>query len=196
MTAAKSLARLLSEVRSCRVCEPVLPLGARPVVQVGSRARIVVVGQAPGTKVHESGIPWDDASGDHLREWMALDRDAFYDPDHVALIPMGFCYPGKRAGGDAPPRRECAPLWHEALLNALQRHPLIVLAGQYAHAHYLASTRKKTLTDTVRDFRNHLPRYLPLPHPSWRSKLWMKKNPWFELELLPVLRTEIRSRLP
>lgn len=186
------LTDLLARVNGCRLCEEHLPLGPRPVVQVGAEARVVIIGQAPGTKVHESGVPWDDPSGDHLREWLAVDRDLFYDPDQIALIPMGFCYPGKRAGGDAPPRPECAPKWHAELLAELADDALLVLAGMYAQKYYLPD-REATLTETVRNFQAYLPRALPLPHPSWRSKHWMQNNPWFEADVLPTLRELVSS---
>ncbi len=189
------LDQLLPRIRSCRECEAHLPLGPRPVVRAEEGARILVVGQAPGTKVHESGVPWDDASGDHLREWLELDKEVFYDASRIAIAPMGFCYPGKRKGGDAPPRKECAPLWHAPLIDALPSLELIVLSGQYALAYYLRAGRKKNLTETVRAFRDHLPRYFALPHPSWRSKPWMKKNPWFETDVLPELRKRVKALL-
>ena len=187
--------RLLRDISACRVCEKHLPLGPRPVVQVGKKARIVIVGQAPGTKVHESGKPWEDASGDHLREWLSIDAGDFYDAEKVALMPMGFCYPGKSKGGDAPPRPECAPLWHTRLLNQLPADVLIVLVGQYAHRYYLATSKKATLTETVKSFQSYLPKYFALPHPSWRSKIWMKKNAWFAKEVLPCLRDLVSKRL-
>lgn len=190
-----SLDEVLEQVRACRVCEAYLPLGPRPVVQIGERARIVIVGQAPGTKVHQSGIPWRDASGDHLREWMAVDNEQFYDRQSIALVPMGFCYPGAGNGGDAPPRPECAPLWHPELLGRLAEDVLMILVGQYAIKHYLGPRRAKTLTETVRAFDTYLPRFFPLPHSSWRSKLWMKKNEWFERDVLPALRQTIWNRL-
>lgn len=173
----KKLNTLLAEVRGCRVCEDHLPLGPRPVVQLASEARLLIVGQAPGTRVHETGVPWDDPSGDHLREWMGVGKDTFYDPDKIALLPMGFCYPGKAKGGDAPPRPECAPLWHAPLKDAAPRVQHVLLTGQYAHAYYLGTTKKKTLTETVRAFEEYLPEFFALPHPSWRSKGWMKKEP-------------------
>jgi uracil-DNA glycosylase len=182
-----TLETLLAEVRGCQVCEG-LPLGPRPVVQVGANARVVLIGQAPGTRVHASGVPWDDPSGDHLREWLGVDRATFYNPDRFAILPMGFCYPGKKKGGDAPPRPECAPLWHARLLGELPKERLLVLIGQYAQAHYLGPRRKRTLTETVRAWTDYLPGAIPLPHPSWRSKLWMKKNPWFADAVLPELR--------
>ena len=150
---------------------------------------------AHATKVHETGIPWDDPSGDHLRECLRVSREAFYDPSSFALVPMGFCYPGKAKSGDAPPRPECAPQWHERVLDAMAPDPLLLLCGQYAQAHYLGASRKKSLTETVRSFADFGPRTIPLPHPSWRSRIWMKKNPWFEAKLLPVLRRRVKKRL-
>ena len=189
------LAEILKRIRRCRECEPHLPLGPRPIVQAGIGARILIIGQAPGTKVHETGVPWDDPSGDHLRQWMGIDKDVFYDGEQIALMPMGFCYPGKKKGGDAPPRPECAPLWHSSLIDAMPALKHLVLTGQYAHAYYLGTARKKLLTDTVRAFDEYMPRYLVLPHPSWRSKIWMKKNPWFEKNVLPKLRRAVMTAL-
>lgn len=185
---------LLAEIRACRVCEAGLPLGPRPVVVANPSARILIIGQAPGTKVHESGIPWNDRSGDTLRGWLEMDKDAFYDPEKVAIMPMGFCYPGVLPkGGDAPPRPECAPLWHGRLRAELPNIKLTLLAGMYAQAEYLGKTRKKTLTATVEAWREYGPEVMPLPHPSWRSGNLLRKNPWFEAELLPDLRTRVRD---
>ena len=192
---APDLTRLLDDIRECTVCEAHLPLGPRPVVQVAASAKIVIIGQAPGTKVHASGIPWDDASGDHLRLWLNISKDTFYDAKQVAIVPMGFCYPGKKSGGDAPPRPECAPLWHDQILSRLPEDRLLILAGMYAQKAYLGSTRKRTLTKTVEAYEDYLPNAFPLPHPAWRSKLWMKKNPWFEATVLPVLQTMVAGRL-
>ncbi len=185
----EALGPLLSAVRACRHC-PDLPLGPRPIVQISRSARCVIIGQAPGSRVHESGVPWDDASGDHLREWLSVDTRTFYDARRFAFIPMGFCYPGKGKGsrGDLPPRPECAPLWHDRLLRQLPTNAIVVLVGQYAQAHYLGARRKPSLTATVQAFEEYLPRFFPLPHPSWRSKTWMSKNPWFAARVLPGLR--------
>jgi len=188
------LPTLLMEIRACRVCEGVLPLGPRPIVQWKEKPSLVIIGQAPGTRVHESGVPWDDDSGDHLRSWLGMSPSEFYDPTLVGIMPMGFCYPGRKKGGDAPPDPRCAPLWHERLLEHSQEGALVLLVGQYAQKHYLGARRKKSLTETVENYSEYLPSALPLPHPSWRSKIWMKKNPWFEEELLPRLRREILSR--
>jgi uracil-DNA glycosylase len=189
------LPTLLAEARACTLCAPHLPHPPRPVLRVGAGARIVIVGQAPGAKVHESGVAWQDDSGDHLREWLQVDRATFDDPSAFAILPMGFCWPGRRAGGDLPPRPECAPTWHDRLLTAMPRLELYLLVGQYAQARYLAGRGKPSLTETVRSFADYLPKHIPLPHPSWRSKIWMKKNPWFERTLLPVLRRRVREAL-
>lgn len=189
-----ALETLLKEIRACRVCDADLPLGPRPVVVANPAARILVIGQAPGTRVHETGVPWNDKSGDRLREWLDLDKDAFYDPKKVAIMPMGFCYPGVLPkGGDAPPRPECAPLWHERLLTQLPNIQLTVLAGMYAQAYYLGKARKKTLTATVEAWREFGPAVIPTPHPSWRSTNFPRRNPWFDTDLLPVLRDRVRD---
>ena len=187
---------LLRQIRACRICEAHLPLGPRPVVRAKPSARICIVGQAPGTRVHESGIPWNDPSGDRLRDWLAIGRDTFYDEARFAIVPMGFCYPGRASsGGDNPPRPECAPEWHRPLLELLPNIELTILAGQYGQRYYLGKTRKKTLTETVTAWRDYLPDFLPTPHPSWRTTGWQKRNPWFEAELLPVLRERVRGLL-
>jgi uracil-DNA glycosylase len=186
---------LHAEIAACRICADHLPHGPRPVVQFSPTAHLVIIGQAPGSKVHASGVPWDDDSGDRLRDWTGLNKGVFYDPARVALVPMGFCYPGKRKGGDAPPRKECAPQWHGRVLNALPMDRLTLLVGTYAQAHYLPEARRLSMTERIRRFGEFLPRFFPLPHPAWRSRIWMKKNPWFEEEVLPVLRTQVRSAL-
>ena len=185
---------LLVEVRACRLCEAHLPLGPNPVVRARPGARILVIGQAPGTRVHATGIPWNDPSGDRLRDWMGLDRDTFYDDSRIAIMPMGFCYPGKGKSGDLPPRKECAPAWHEKILGHLPDIELVLLIGSYAQAYYLQD-RHKTLTERVRAWRDCLPRALPLVHPSPRNRLWLKKNPWFEVELVPFLRQRVQALL-
>ncbi len=191
-----SLALLLAEARACRVCAAHLPLGPRPVLRAAPSARLLIVGQAPGTKVHETGIPWNDRSGDRLRDWLGIDRDRFYDERRIAIIPMGFCYPGvDNSGGDRPPRPECAPLWHPRLLALLPHIELTLLVGGYAQARYLAGRRRATLTQTVGAFRDYLPGFIPLPHPSWRNTGWLRRHPWFEAELLPVLRARLRPLL-
>jgi uracil-DNA glycosylase len=186
-----ALAALLEEVRACRLCAAQLPLGPRPVLRASASARLLVVGQAPGTRVHASGIPWDDASGKRLREWLGVDAATFYDETRVAIVPMGFCYPGKGASGDLPPRPECRQTWHPRLLPLLPRIEFTLLIGQYAQAHFLGARRKASLTDTVRAWREYQPVYLPLPHPSPRNVGWFKANPWFAAEVLPALRERV-----
>lgn len=193
MASARELARLLKEVRACRACEAHLPLGPRPTLRASVTARLMVVGQAPGTRVHETGIPFNDPSGDTLRAWMGVDRDTFYDESRIAIVPTGFCYPGRKGSGDAPPRPECAPLWHAPILARMPRVETILLVGAYAQAHYLGHAREKTLAATVGRYRDFLPRFLPMPHPSPRNKLWLKKNPWFEGEVVPVLKRRVRE---
>ena len=188
-----TLAALLAEVRACRVCEAYLPLGPRPVLQAGAAARILIVGQAPGARVHASGIPWDDPSGVRLRAWMGIAAAHFYDPARVALVPMGFCYPGRGVSGDLPPRPECAPLWQQALLERLPRIELTLLVGAYAQAHHLRSAGHASVTQTMRHWRSHAPAVIPLPHPSPRNIAWFKANPWFDDELLPVLQQSVRK---
>ena len=188
-----TLAKLLTDVRQCRACEKYLPLGPRPVLQVGEGARILIVGQAPGTRVHATGIPWNDPSGERLRSWMGIDSDRFYDASQIAIIPMGYCYPGRGKGGDLPPRRECADLWLDLLLAKLPKIKLTLLIGQYAQRHFLERRRKSSLTETVRAWREYVPDYLPLPHPSPRNTAWFQRNPWFDLELLPELRSRIKA---
>lgn len=186
---------LLKEIRACRVCAEHLPLGPRPVLRVSPAARLLIVGQAPGTKVHESGIPWNDASGRRLREWLGVSDEAFYDETRIAIMPMGLCYPGRdKNGGDNPPRPECAPLWHPRVLPHLTQIGLTVLIGGYAQKRFLGAAAGG-VRDTVERWRDHLPRYLPLPHPSWRTLSWEKKNPWFGEELLPEARRLIRDSL-
>lgn len=191
----RNLPELLQAVRACRVCEAHLPLGPRPVLQAGAGARILVVGQAPGARVHASGVPWDDASGNRLRAWMGVDEATFYDAEQIALIPMGLCYPGRGASGDLPPRPECAPLWMDALLAKLPRIELTLLIGQYAQRRFLGARRQRSLTETLRQFRDYGPELLPLPHPSPRNTPWFQAHPWIELELLPTLRLRVRQLL-
>jgi uracil-DNA glycosylase len=193
---AETLDALLTRIRACAVCEAQLPLGPRPVLRASETARILIVGQAPGTKVHESGIPWNDPSGDRLREWLDLDKDTFYDETRIAIVPSGFCYPGRyERGGDLPPRPECAPLWHDPLRARMPEIAVTLLVGQYAQWHYLGKRRGKTLTETVMRWRDFAPDYFPTPHPSWRSTNWLRKNPWFEAEALPDLRARVHALL-
>jgi len=186
---------LHDEITACTLCRDYLPHGVRPVVSFSPTARLLIVGQAPGSKVHESGIPWDDASGDRLREWTGLTREQMYDPAQVALVPMGFCYPGKASGGDKPPRKECAPQWHERVLAELPADRLTLLVGTYAQARYLPEARALSMTERVRRFEDFLPHFFPLPHPAWRSTIWMRKHPWFEAEVLPRLREAAAASL-
>jgi len=200
------LSDLVSDIRACRVCvesprgKP-LPHEPRPVLQASGTARLVVCGQAPGTRVHESGRPFTDRSGDRLREWMGVTSEEFYDEARVAIVPMGFCFPGQDAkGGDLPPRRECAPLWHDQLFAALLQVELVLAVGLYTQDFFLGETKGKTLQETMLHWREHLktkrhPRILPLPHPSWRNNAWLTKNPWFRSKLLPVLQCEVRRLL-
>ena len=191
-----ALEAVLRAARACRVCAADLPLGPRPVLRARATARLLIVGQAPGTRVHETGIPWNDPSGERLRDWLAVDRATFYDESRIAIVPMGLCYPGRDArGGDRPPRPECAPLWHPPLIAALPAVKLTLLIGRYAQGRYLGARRRATLTETVRAWADCAPGFLPLPHPSWRNTAWLKRNPWFAAELLPVLRARVRALL-
>lgn len=174
------------------VCKNYLPHLPKPVIQAGAASKIAIIGQAPGQKVQNSGIPWDDQSGNELRRWLGVNKEQFYNDRLFALIPMGFCYPGKGVSGDLPPRLECAPLWHERLLSAMPEIKLVILIGQYAQKYYLKDL-KGSLTERVKNFEDYLPAYLPLVHPSPRNKIWQKKNPWFELEIVPVLREMVNE---
>lgn len=197
MTGTKypSLESLLVAVRDCRACEKHLPLGPRPVLSAGSTARILIVGQAPGLRVHQTGIPWDDASGARLRAWMGIDKDVFYDESRIAIIPMGYCYPGRGTGGDLPPRRECAQLWLDQLLARLPLVELTLLVGQHAQRHFLGRRRKPSLAETIQAWREYSPAYIPLPHPSPRNTPWFQRNAGFEQTLLPELRQRIERIL-
>jgi uracil-DNA glycosylase len=188
-----SLSALSREARACTECAQELPFKARPVFRVGKRARLLIVGQAPGRLVHETGIPWNDPSGEVLRAWLALERAAFYDTSRIAIVPIGLCYPGTVDGADLPPCRECAPLWQPRFRAALPDIRLTLLVGAYAQAFYLGPRRKKTLADTVRAWRDYLPEFFPLPHPSWRNIGWLARNPWFEKDVLPTLRRRVRT---
>ena len=190
-----TLPDLLDEIRACCVCEPALPLGARPVLIADARARILVAGQAPGTRVHATGIPWNDASGKRLREWLGLAPEVFYDPARVAIVPMGFCYPGTGKSGDLPPRTECRRLWHDRIFGLLPRLELRIVIGQYAQAYHLAGRTRACLTETVAAWREFAPALYPLPHPSPRNQMWLKRNPWFAAELLPDLREAVQRVL-
>lgn len=188
---------LLDDIAACTACAAHLPLGPRPVVQAADpRAKILIIGQAPGTKVHASGVPWDDASGTRLRDWLGVTPDQFYDESLFAIMPMGFCYPGRGKGGDNPPRPECAPLWHDRVRATLPNIKLTLLIGTYAQAHYLGIRRKATLGETVRAWRDYIDDgYLPLVHPSPRNQIWLKRNPWFEAEIVPYLRAHVADWL-
>lgn len=182
---------LLNRIKQCDVCQQHLPCGANPVFTAGVSSKIVVVGQAPGRIVHETGIPWNDKSGDNLRSWMGINMDAFYNPDLISLIPMGFCYPGTGKNGDFPPRKECGPLWHQQLLQRMPNVELMILAGQYAQKFYLGKSAKNNLTTTVQNFQEYAPKFFPLPHPSPRNNIWQAKNPWFKAEVLSALKEEV-----
>lgn len=186
---------LLLNIRNCNTCKAHLPLGPRPVLTAHPKSKIVIIGQAPGTKVHASGIPWDDASGKQLRKWLGVTSEEFYDEEKFAIVPMGFCYPGRGKGGDLPPRTECAPQWHEQIFELMPHVELILLIGMYAQKYYLKKEAKKTLTETVDNYKLYLPRYFPLPHPSPRNRFWLMKNPWFENEILPRLAETIQAIL-
>ncbi len=183
---------LVSEVRACKICAQHLPFEPNPILRPSATATMIIIGQAPGTKVHETGIPWNDPSGDKLREWMGVDRDFFYNHKKIAIMPTAFCYPGKGKSGDLPPRPECAPTWHPRLLAFMPKIQLILLIGQYAQKYYLKDSRKKSVAATVRAWQEYAPLYLPMPHPSPRNKLWLKKNAWFEQEVVPQLKQRIK----
>lgn len=186
---------LLQNIRQCNHCKTHLPLGPRPIVSAHPDAKIMIIGQAPGTKVHASGIPWDDASGKQLRKWLGVTDEEFYDERKFAIVPMGFCYPGRGKGGDLPPRPECAPQWHHQLLDYMSNIELIILIGMYSQKYYLKAKSKKTLTDTVANYKDYLPKYFPLPHPSPRNRFWLTKNPWFEEKVLPELKQSVKTIL-
>lgn len=193
---AETLPALLARVRQCDVCTQHLPLGPRPVVCAAPSARLLIIGQAPGTKVHETGIPFNDRSGERLRDWLGLNADAFYDVSNVAIMPTGFCYPGRDLkGGDMPPRPECAPLWHRPILSHLKNVELTLLVGMYAQKTVLGPKMHRTMTETIRAWQSFAPDILPLPHPSWRTLNWARKNPWFEAEVLPVLKSRVQAVL-
>lgn len=187
--------QLLAEIKNCTHCVEHLPLGANPVMSAHPSSKIVIIGQAPGTKVHASGIPWNDPSGVQLRKWLNVDEDTFYNPEHFAIIPMGFCYPGKGSSGDLPPRPECAPLWHQRLLSGMKKVKLTLLIGQYAQQAYLGERVQRNLTETVKHHADYFPEYLPLPHPSPRNRFWMAKNEWFKSDVIPILQQEVKRHL-
>ncbi len=203
----RELQALRQAIAACRVCRDApargpeyrLPHEPRPVPVLSATARILIAGQAPGLRVHESGLPFNDASGDRLRQWLAVDRASFYNPDHFAIVPMGFCFPGyDAAGSDLPPRRECAPLWRQRAMDAMPQIELVIAIGQYSQGWHLGAARRPSMTETVAEWRRYLltnsfPAVLPLPHPSWRNSGWLKRHPWFEAELLPVLRERVKN---
>lgn len=191
----RSATRLLEEIRACTHCEQQLPHAPSPVVSFARSSRILLVGQAPGSKVHDSGVPWNDASGERLREWLGVGAEQFYDPKNFAIVPMGFCYPGKGKSGDLPPRPECAELWMDEVLSHLKERRLTVLIGRYAQGYFLGDEAGRTLTQTVKNWKRYGPGRFVLPHPSPRNNIWLKKNPWFDKELLPVLRREVKKAL-
>ncbi|AXT50424.1 uracil-DNA glycosylase family protein [Aquimarina sp. BL5] len=184
---------LLTSISKCDICKAKLELGPRPIVSADINSKIVIIGQAPGSIVHKSGIPWDDKSGENLRAWMGIDNDIFYNPEIIALIPMGFCYPGRGKSGDLPPTKECAPLWHHKLLDTMNNVELILLIGTYAQKYYLGDQLKRTLTDTVKHYKKYLPDHFVLPHPSPRNNIWQAKNAWFKKEVIPQLQDSVRS---
>jgi uracil-DNA glycosylase len=189
-----SLPLLFKKVRACTLCSQHLPLGPRPVVQISASARLLIAGQAPGRKVHETGVPFNDASGDRLRSWLGVSREVFYDATQIAILPMGFCYPGTGKSGDLPPRPECAPAWRLPLLSHLKNLQLTLVIGQYAMAYHLPN-EKASLTEVVQAWRKHWPHVVPLPHPSPRNNLWLKRNPWFERDLIPVVQNQVTKLL-
>ncbi len=186
---------LLDQIRACTVCQPHLPHQVRPVLSYSAQSKIIIIGQAPGARVQASGIPWHDKSGINLRRWLGVNEEQFYHPDNFAILPMGFCYPGKGKSGDLPPRKECAPLWHDLILDQISNHRLTLLIGTYAQKYYLGPRAKRNLTATVRQFEDYLPSTIVLPHPSPRNFHWMNKNPWFELDLLPILQAKVTEAL-
>ena len=190
-----TLGALTDQVRACTACAAHLPAGPRPVLQVHGKARILIAGQAPGRKVHESGVPFDDASGERLRLWMGVTTEQFYDATRIAILPMGFCYPGTGRSGDLPPRSECAPLWRQALLDQMPDIELTLVIGEYAQRWHLPDAASAKVTQTVADWRRHWPRVLPMPHPSPRNNIWLKLNPWFVADVVPALQVRVAALL-
>ena len=187
--------KLLSEISRCIICKKHLPFAPRPVLQAGPDAKIIIIGQAPGLKVQQTGKPWDDASGKKLREWLGVNEETFYNPKKIALVPMGFCYPGKGASGDLSPRPECAPQWHQVLFSLMKKTELIILIGQYSQNYYLSDKAGENLTETVKAFKKYLPQYFVLPHPSPRNRFWLVKNKWFEKVTIPLLQKRVSNIL-
>ena len=186
---------LLQSIRNCKACEQHLIDGVNPVMAASSKSKLIIIGQSPGKIVHKTGVPWNDKSGDNLRNWLGIDKTTFYDVDLIALMPMGFCYPGTGKTGDLPPRLECAPLWHDRLLASMYNVKLVLLIGQYAQNYYLGNKTKTSLTETVYHFKDYLPKYFPLPHPSPRNNIWQAKNEWFRQTILPDLKKQVRDIL-
>ncbi len=191
----RSVDELKSEIKKCTICEQELTNGCNPVCSFSTRSKIAIIGQAPGIKVHQSGKPWADQSGKKLMTWLGVSSEQFYDSKNFAIIPMGFCYPGKGKSGDLPPRKECAPLWHPAIWSKLKYCDLILLVGQYAQKYYLKENRLRTLTETVRNYKEYLPKYFPLPHPSPRNNIWLKRNDWFDSLVLPELQLLVGEKI-
>ena len=187
------LDRLMADIRACTICQDHLPLGPHPILQVAGSAKILIAGQAPGKKVHESGVPFDDQSGERLRSWLGLTSEQFYDAKKVAILPMGFCYPGAGVSGDAPPRPECAKEWREKVLNHLSKVGLVLVIGKYALDYHLADKQKENLTETVKAWREYWPNQVPMPHPSPRNNIWLRKNPWFEKEVIPSIQARVKD---
>jgi uracil-DNA glycosylase family 4 len=185
--------QILSTIRKCTECLSSLPHGVRPILSASLKSKFIIIGQAPGSVVHRTGIPWGDKSGERLRNWLGVDNDTFYNPDIFALLPMGFCYPGTGKSGDLPPRKECAPMWHDKVLESIDQPKLMILVGSYAQKYYLGKKRKSTLTETVNHYESYLPKYFPIPHPSPRNNIWLKKNQWFEKDILPSLKYRIEN---
>ncbi len=185
--------KLLRQIRNCKECEQHLKDGVNPIIAASRKSKLIIIGQAPGRIVHNSGTPWNDKSGDNLRSWLGIDKPTFYNTDIIALMPMGFCYPGTGKTGDLPPRPECAPLWHDKLLTLMYNVKLVLLIGQYAQNYYLGDKAKSTLTETVHQFKNYLPKYFPLPHPSPRNNIWQAKNEWFGQKVLPILKKQVQN---
>jgi uracil-DNA glycosylase len=191
-----ALENAIAAARACTICARELPLGPRPVLLVRSTSRLLIVGQAPGTRVHETGLPFNDRSGDRLRDWLGIDRDTFYGHPHLGIMPVGLCYPGVDAnGGDKPPMKVCAPTWHPRIRPLLTEVKLTLLVGSYAQAFYLGTRRRGSMTETIAAWRDYLPEFLPLPHPSWRNTAWLRRNPWFDRDVLPQLRRRVRALL-
>ena len=191
MNGKPALGALVADIRQCRVCADVLTHGVRPVLRISRTAQICIAGQAPGIRVHESGVPYNDRSGDRLRDWLAIEKSIFYDEKKIAIVPMGFCFPGyDAAGGDKPPRPECAAHWHDRLFSARKKFKLTLAIGTYAQVYHLKERGKKSMTETVRSWREY-GSVIPLPHPSWHNNAWLKKNSWFETELIPDLRARV-----